>query len=103
MKATTKIQAERIAEAGFNKMTAEKYQTKGSSIKALIGKQYTIVNKESGDRYTVSVDPNQTYCTCKFFRENREHGTCKHILWCQQEAADEARYQDMADAMEAAC
>ncbi len=63
MKATTKIQAERIARAGAAKMMAEKYTIKNSAFKALYGKQFTIINNESGARYTTSIDPQNTFCT----------------------------------------
>ena len=90
MKATTKTQAERIAKAGAKKMNAETHTIKGSSIKSLIGKQFTITNNESGERYTTSIDPKKTYCSCPFFQENKEFGVCKHIEYAKEDVAWEA-------------
>jgi hypothetical protein len=47
MKATTKIQAERIAAVGAAKMSADKYTIKGSTLKSLRGVQFTVVNNET--------------------------------------------------------
>jgi hypothetical protein len=43
-------------------MTAETYSVKGSAFKALRGKQFTIINRETGARYTVSIGPEKTFC-----------------------------------------
>jgi len=87
MKATSKQQAERIAKAGAAKMTAETHLIKPSSIKRWAGVQFTFVNLESGARYTTSIDPANTFCSCPFYRENREHKACKHIVKAGEEAA----------------
>lgn len=94
-----KKQAERVAATGAAKMTAEKYEIKGASLRSLAGKQYRVVNRETGVTYHTSVDPKATWCTCPFFRDNRAHGTCKHIEKCREEAADEARYEATARMM----
>ncbi len=80
MKATTKIQATRIAEAGARKMTADKYTIKPSAIKALAATMFTVVNLETSKRYTVSIEEGKTFCSCPFFQENKEHAICKHVL-----------------------
>ena len=98
MKAATTIQAEKIARAGWLKMTAEKYTVKACTIKSLIGKQFTIINHENGKRYTTSIDPKKTFCSCPFFQENKEFGVCKHIYRAQEEAADLARWQEEEEA-----
>ncbi len=92
MKATTKIQAERVAKAGAAKMNALTHTMKDCSIKRLRGIQFTIINNDNAARYTVSIDPAKTFCGCPFFRENREFGACKHIEYARQEQAwEEAR------------
>ncbi len=98
MKAATLTQATKIAQAGARKMTADKYTLKPSSFKSLIGKQFRVVNLETGARYTTSIDPKKTFCSCPFFQENKEFGTCKHIERCREEAADLARWKAEAAA-----
>lgn len=93
MKATSKIQATRIAEAGARKMTADKYAIKPSAIKSLAATMFTVVNLKSGKRYTVSIEEGKTFCSCPFFQDNREHGVCKHTVRCREEAADLARWE----------
>jgi predicted nucleic acid-binding Zn finger protein len=100
MKATTKIQATRIAEAGAHKMTADKYAIKPSTITALAATMFTVVNLETGKRYTVSIAEGKTFCSCPFYQENKEHGQCKHVSRCREEAADRARWE--AEAAEVA-
>ena len=97
MKATTKIQAERIAKAGAAKITAETHEIKPSPFKRLIGEQFTYINRASGARYTTSITPSRTFCACPFFRENREFGICKHI----HHAREEAEYAASVEAREA--
>ena len=99
MVCTSKVMAERVAKYGAEKMTPAKYQVKGSGIKSLIGKSYTVINRESGDKYAVSVDPARPSCSCKFYQDNKEFKTCKHSLYCEKEAADEARYDEIEKAM----
>ncbi len=98
MKATTKTQAERIAIAGWLKMTADKYTVKPSAIKGLIGKQFRIVNLEAEVTYHTSIDPKKTFCTCPFFQENKQFSICKHVLRAQEEAADLARWEEEEEA-----
>ncbi len=93
MKATTLTEATRIAEAGARKMTAAKYTIKASTIKRLAATTFTVTNHETGKKYTTSVDPEKTFCTCPYFRENREFRICKHICRCREEAADRARWE----------
>ena len=90
MTATTQTQASRIAQAGARKMTADKYTVKNTTIAALYGKSFTVINHETGARYTTSIDPAKMFCSCGFFQENREFGTCKHLVKCREEAAWEA-------------
>ncbi len=96
MKATTKMQAERIAQAGAAKMSAEKYTIKNSAFAALYGRQFMVINRESGARYTVSIDPEKTFCACPFFQENREFGICKHLVKAREEAAWQASVEARA-------
>ena len=49
-----------------------------------------ILYHENNARYTVSIEAGKTFCGCKFFRENREFQTCKHIIHAREEAAWEA-------------
>ena len=79
-----------MAKARAAKMTAAKYSVNGSAFKALRGKQFTIINRETGARYTVSIDPEKTFCNCAFFRSNQEFGICKHTLYAQEQADWEA-------------
>ncbi len=65
MKATTKIQAEKIAEAGAAKMTGE-YTFRPFPMSTKSGH----VVKGDDTRYTVSTFKNS--CNCPFYRENRE-------------------------------
>jgi hypothetical protein len=97
MVCTSKVMAERVAKYGAEKMDATKYQIKGAGFKNLIGKSYTVINRESGKKYSVSVD--RPSCSCKFYQSNKEYKTCKHIVRCEQEAADEARYDEIEKAM----
>ena len=90
MKCSSKVQATKIAEAGTRKMTAEKYSVKASGFRSLRGVSWTIVNRESGARYAVSIDPANTFCSCPFFAENREFGICKHTEKAREEADWEA-------------
>jgi len=90
MTATTQTQASRIAQAGARKMTADKYTLKNTTIAALYGTSFIVIKHETKTRYITSIDPAKTFCTCPFFRENREFGTCKHVCRCREEAEWEA-------------
>ena len=92
MVCTSKVMAERVAKYGAAKMDAPKYQVKGAGFKGLIGKSYVVLNMEIGKKYYVSVD--RPSCSCKFYQDNKEYRTCKHIVYCEKESADEARYSE---------
>jgi predicted nucleic acid-binding Zn finger protein len=87
MKAATWIQAQMIAKAGARKMGPGNYSLLPSKFKALYGKQFTIVNNASEARYITSIEEGKTFCTCPFFKENREFGTCKHIEYAKADMA----------------
>jgi predicted nucleic acid-binding Zn finger protein len=98
IKATTKIQAEKIAAAGARKMVEQGYRIQNSSIKSLYNKQFRIVKAgEKVAAYTASIEEGKVYCSCPFFQENKEFQVCKHILACREAAAE----NDFADALTA--
>lgn len=88
MKATNQNEANRIAAAGARKMTVETHEIQPCSIKSLRLKQFTVTNKANGETYQVSVDLAKTFCQCGFYIENREFGTCKHLVKCREESAE---------------
>jgi predicted nucleic acid-binding Zn finger protein len=101
MVCTTKIQAERVAKAGAAKMDAQGYCIENSGFRALYNRQFRIFKgNEKTSAYTVSIEEGKTFCTCAFFRGNREFGTCKHIEKCREEAARQAWYDAMTEGME---
>lgn len=92
MKVTTKIEAERIAQAGSRKMAGYVLKPeRGTEFLPLELRSRFYVVKPDGDRYTVNI--NSGTCNCPFFIENREHGVCKHTLWAKAEAAGEVRWE----------
>ncbi len=93
MKATTKIQAERVAAAGAAKMSGQGY-----TFRLYAGHDGAghVINPQ-GDRYRVNTQAG--VCNCPFYRENWQFGTCKHLVWLKAEFDWQAR----ADAEAADC
>lgn len=81
MKCTTQIQANRVAEIGFKKMTG--YTIEQSHCPVL----YRVINPD-GEVY--HVNRTCTSCTCKFWEENEEFRTCKHCLFLNEFLENEA-------------
>jgi hypothetical protein len=84
---TSQIQAEKVAQAGARKMGPANYAVEENAINAGKRTNYKVTNLESGERYRVNIAPGNTFCTCGFFLNNKQFGTCKHIVTCRLEAA----------------
>ena len=92
MKATTKMQAERMAKAGAAQMA-------GYTFAPYQGHTYTVTKAGQEEMpYYTSVEANA--CTCEFFRQNAEFGTCKHLEWLKGELEAEAWWAATAEEAE---
>lgn len=81
MKATSQIQANRIAFYGSQKM--ESYTMALTSVYNKVR-----VYKADGTMYRVCVGTPTgagRKCECPFFKENKEFTICKHIVWAEAE------------------
>ncbi len=83
MKCSSKVQAERVANAGAAKMIGE-YVFKAFPMSQVAGH----VVKADGTRYTVNT--HTSTCNCAFYGENRAFQTCKHLVFAKAEIAWEA-------------
>ena len=84
MKCSSKVQAERIAKAGAAKMAGQGYRIQRSRFTP---GSFCVI-KADGTNHLV--DTVRTFCSCPFFAENREFGTCKHLEYAREEADWEA-------------
>ncbi len=86
MKATTQIQATRVAEAGAKKMEREGYTfTSQVDFLPIANQTRFTVKKADGTRYNVNL--HSETCNCPFYRENSEFKACKHLTWMASEKA----------------
>ena len=103
MKAQTKTQAQRIAYFGAKKMQEGGYHIRPTR---WVG-NVDVVKDGDGRAYSVRVGARNVpdTCNCPFFRENAEHGVCKHIYWVrwQLEAQEEEARADAEAAHFEAC
>jgi len=98
MVATSKIQAERVAQAGARKMEAQGYTFTRSAANPGV---FRIIKPEGGF-YFVQDGPNmEPHCMCPFFADNSAFGTCKHIAWLRAELAWQADAERRAAEWEA--
>lgn len=88
MQAKTKQEARRIAYFGAKKMDDQGYRYERLDIW-----NWWVSSPASGGYNVALFDSGETHCGCKFFEENTEFGTCKHIMrlqWLVKEEADQA-------------
>ena len=90
MKATTKNQAERIAKAGAAKMTGQGYRIQRSRFTP---GSFCVIKADGSNNLA---DTARTYCSCAFFAENKEFGTCKHLEFARAEDEFETRWTNYA-------
>lgn len=97
MKITTLEQAVAVSEAGAFTMSADGYR-----LERLIGSKASAhVYNPEGRRYTVRAfaeDGFSPACNCRFFVENWQFKTCKHLCWAREAiAAEEATLRSLLE------
>jgi len=100
MVCTSKIQAETVAGYGAEKM-GRNYQIAENPFTEGTFRAWKVTNLGTGVTYRVNLTEGNTFCTCPFFRENKQFCTCKHIVACREEGAirqREAEFEADADA-----
>ena len=92
MKCTDKKMANRVAVAGALKMGAEGYHFRPW------GAGGTVAKTDHSRNFVELPAPGiVAHCTCAFFKENREFGTCKHIVWAGWQAKALVEREEMQD------
>ncbi len=82
---TSKGQAEAVAKAGFNKMVASgEYSTLPPFNE---GDPYFVCKNDEETFYRVDVYTDRMVCACPFYKENKQFGVCKHVLYVADELA----------------
>ena len=88
MKVFNQTTANRVARAGFAKMTADDYTLFAPVFD--VADEWHVAKNDGETTYTIKVtgksegEPTYT-CNCGFFEENPQFGICKHILLVHEE------------------
>jgi hypothetical protein len=62
----------------------------GQAVRSPINTNVWKVIKGDGTWYLVEIGKMPNVCSCRFYRENAQHGVCKHIVFIETEAEAQA-------------